>query len=99
MKNWLPLVFGPALAMASVPHVFPGHWLVVEAIAGAAGAGAGWIACLRHEVGNNAMERHPIVETLARQEDEVVDGVRRILGIQIGFHRAEACVQGGGVRL
>ena len=38
MKNWLPLVFGPALAMASEPELVAARLgqLVLEPVAGAA---------------------------------------------------------------
>ena len=78
-KNWLPLVLGPALAMASEPI-----WyccfdrLVVEAVARAATAGAGRVAALAHEAVDDAVEDHAVVVVVSGEEDEVVDRVRRV---------------------
>ncbi len=58
-KNWLPLVFGPALAMATVSGRIgrAGQVLVVELVAGAAGSGAGGVAALQHE---DALQGQPV---------------------------------------
>ena len=45
----------------------------LEAVAGAAGAGAGGVSSLGHEAFENAMEGDAVVEALAGEEDEVVD--------------------------
>src|SRR6266545_5850965 len=47
--------------------------LVLEGVAGAAGAGALRAAALDHEVGDDAMEDEPVVEALAGQLLEVAD--------------------------
>ena len=92
MKNWQPLVFGPALAIESTPGL---SWrklrveFILELVAGAAGAGAGGVAALDHEVVDHAVEDGAIVKALAGQEDEVVDRVA-------GLCRRTA---GGGYRL
>ena len=51
MKNWLPFVFGPLLAMAIEPMRYsPGFGqFVVELVAGSTGAGAGRVAALDDE--------------------------------------------------
>ena len=51
--------------------------LVVEGVAGAAAAGALGVAALDDEVPHDAVEGEPVVEALAGEEDEVVDGDRR----------------------
>ena len=52
MKNWLPLVPGPALAMASRPRrsSCTRPELIGEVVAWATHAGAGQVTRLRHEV-------------------------------------------------
>ena len=69
MKNWLPLVLGPELAMASLPGlleaVFGAPGLVGELVAGAAHAGAFGVAALDHELGDDAMEDGAVVELRA----------------------------------
>ena len=69
MKNWLPLVFGPALAIATEPIWY---WprlgqLVVEAVAGAAAAGAGRVAALAHEAVDDAVEDDAVVVVVQRR--------------------------------
>ena len=60
MKNWLPFVFGPAFAIASAPlDDLVVVELVLERVAGAARAGAGRVAALDHEVGDDAVEVTP----------------------------------------
>src|SRR5690606_6133375 len=51
-----------------------GVQLVGDTVAGTAAAGAGGIAALGDEAGDDAMERRAVVEALTREEDEVVDG-------------------------
>src|SRR6185312_14858675 len=53
--------------------------LVLELIAGAAGAGARRVAALDHEVRDDAVEDDTVVEAVARELDEVVDGLRRVV--------------------
>jgi len=53
--------------------------LVGELVAGAACARASWIAALRHEILNDAVERHGLVESLAGEEHEIVDGTGRFV--------------------
>src|SRR5579859_2024359 len=65
---------------------------VIEAIPWPAGAGAGWIARLGHKVRDDAVKSHAIVETLTRQEDEIVDRHRRVADEQVGLHRTQARV-------
>jgi hypothetical protein len=62
MKNWLPLVLGPELAMARRPGTSKfraGIDLVVKGVAGIAGACADGIAALDHELGNDAWKVVP----------------------------------------
>ena len=82
MKNWLPLVLGPALAMDSTPR----SWLdaiaglVLEAVARAAAAGALRATALDHEIRDHAVEIQAVVEAALGQVDEVGDGQRRLVG-------------------
>ena len=67
IKNWLPLVLGPELAMARRAgrvEVQVRIELIVEGVAGIAHAGARWIAALNHEFGNHAMECGAVVKRL-----------------------------------
>ena len=56
--------------------------LVVEPVAGAAGAGAGRVAALAHEAVDDAVEDHAVVVVVEREEDEVVDGLRGAGGVE-----------------
>ena len=86
MKNWLPLVLGPALAMESMPAASClrlGLISLLELVAGAAGAVALRVAALDHEGLrrlDDAVEGQAVVEAVAGEEDEVVHGDRRVLG-------------------
>ena len=65
MKNWLPLVFGPALAIERMPARSwrsVGMELVLELIARAAGALPERIAALDHEAVDDAVEDDAVVE-------------------------------------
>ena len=73
--------------------------LVFEAIAGAAAAGAGGVAALDHEVGDDAVEDGAVVEFVAGQEDEVVDGLGRFLGEQLADDFAARSGESRGVFL
>ena len=64
MKNWLPLLFGPALAIERIPAL---SWrgrmeLVFELITRAAEPLAQRIAALDHEAFDDAMEHQAVVE-------------------------------------
>src|SRR5262249_26147445 len=54
--------------------------LRLDLVAGAARAVALGIAALHHESGLYAMEGEPVVEALLGEGDEVLDGLRRVLG-------------------
>jgi hypothetical protein len=66
MKNWQPLVSGAGVGHGQlaglVELVRRAFGLVLEAVAGSAHAGAGGIAALDHEVGNDAMEDGAVEE-------------------------------------
>ncbi len=47
--------------------------LILEAIAGAAGTGAGWVAALDYKICNHAMKADTVVELLIDQEYKVID--------------------------
>ena len=55
------------------------------------------VAALDHEVGDDAVELDAVVEAVAGQEDEVVDGVRRVLGEEIDDDRPARGLERRGV--
>src|SRR5579875_597724 len=55
-------------------------WLIGELVARATGSRAGGITALGHEALDHAVKRHPIIEVVARQKDEIIDGHRRLFG-------------------
>jgi hypothetical protein len=63
------------------------HGLVGELVAGATGTTALGAATLDDELGHDAVEREPVVVTLPREHDEVVDRVRRELRVEIHHDR------------
>ena len=100
MKNWLPLVFGPALAMESEPTLCLWGLSLVSSsnlIAGTAAAGGRGIAALDHEVGDDAMKDGAVVEAFARQEYEIVHGLGRVLGEKLADDLALRGVERGRV--
>ena len=94
-KNWLPLVFGPALAMATEPIWY---WpalgqLVLELVAGAAAAGAGGVAALAHEAVDDAVEDDAVVVVVEGEEHEVVDRLGCLDGVEGDHDLAERRVE------
>ena len=75
------------------------HRLVGELVAGAAAAAALGAAALDHELGHDAVEREAVVVAVAREADEVVDGVRRELRVEIHHDRAAVGRDRGAVDL
>src|SRR5690606_7818649 len=71
--------------------------LVVELVARPAAAVAGRVATLGHEVLDDAVEGQPVVEVVARQDDEVVDRPRRLVLEQVDLDVAD--VRGEGRRV
>src|SRR5437867_13103768 len=65
MKNWLPFVFGPALAIERMPSelCLSCGWI--------SAAGACGIAALNHEAIDDAMEDDAVVKVLFGQLDEI----------------------------
>src|SRR5207237_10511582 len=57
--------------------------LVLELVARPAAAGALGVAALDHEVFDDAVKREAVVEFLAGEEDEIVDGLRGVLREQL----------------
>ena len=74
-KNWLPLVFGPGVGHGQRAELVAARrrQLVLEAVAGAAPAGALGVAALEHEAGDDAVEDDAVVVVVAGQHHEVVD--------------------------
>src|SRR5215204_1355672 len=69
--------------------------LVLELVAGAAGAGALRTAALNHEVADHAVEDQPVVVAVLRELHEVVDGLGCVLGEQLQLNLAVVGVHGG----
>ena len=59
----------------------------------------GRVATLDHEVRHDAVERESVVEALAREEDEVVDALGRVLGVERNGDVAAGRGHDGGVGL
>ena len=95
MKNCEPLVFGPGVGhrQRSADDLVVVE-LVLEGVAGTAGAGALGAAALDHEVLDHAVEGQPVVEAVARELAEVLDGLRRVLVEEADGDRAGVGVQG-----
>lgn len=62
--------------------------LVVKLITGAAATGAGRVAALDHEVGDDAVENETVVKAVVRQIFEVGDGARSLVGEEFDFDRS-----------
>src|SRR5829696_7400597 len=69
--------------------------LVLELVAGGAGAGALRAAALDHEVADHAVEDQPVVVAVLRELHEVVDGLGCVLGEQLQLNLAVVGVHGG----
>ena len=99
MKNWLPLVFGPALAIESdADLMLRGLFFTSsrEFISRPAAAGAGGVAALDHEIGDHAMKFGSIIKFLAGEEDKIIHRDRRVLGKKIAGDLAFGGLDGGG---
>src|SRR5436190_7277227 len=68
--------------------------LILERVARAAGPGAGWVAALDHEVRDDAVEDHAVVEAVAGELAEVLDGLGRVVIEELNRDRAVIGVQG-----
>ena len=62
--------------------------LALDAVAGAAHAGALGAAALNHEAGNDSVEDQTIIKMVIAQVDEVADALGRFVGIQLAFDDA-----------
>ena len=51
---------------------------------GAAHTGTGGVAALNHEAGDDAVEDHAVIKAFLHETDEVFDGLRRNVRIQLG---------------
>jgi hypothetical protein len=70
--------------------------LVLELVAGPAGACTGRIAALDHEAGDDAVEDDAVVEAVPGELDEVRDGLGSVLLEELEFDRAVVRVQRHG---
>ena len=97
MKNCEPLVFGPGVGHRQrAADDLVVVELVLELVARAAGAGAGRVAALDHEVLDDPVEDHAVVEALAGELLEVRDGLRRVLVEELERDGAFARAHRGG---
>src|SRR5437764_10532886 len=69
--------------------------LVLEWVAGPARPRAGRVAALDHEVRDHAVEDDAVVEAVAREALEVLDGLRRVLGEELDLDRAVVRMENG----
>ena len=62
--------------------------LALDAVAGAAHAGALGAAALNHEAGNDSVEDQTVIKMVAAQVDEVADALGRFVGVQLALDDA-----------
>ena len=62
--------------------------LALDAVAGAAHAGALRIAALYHEAGDDPVENKSVVEAAVYEAEEIVYGIRCNFGVQLGLDHA-----------
>jgi hypothetical protein len=74
-------------------------FLVVPGIARSAAPGAGGVAALDDEIADNAMEGHPIIKAIPRQEHEVVYGFGRFVCEEFDVELALGGLEMSGVGL
>ena len=60
--------------------------LTLDAVAGAADAGALGVAPLNHEAGYDAVEYDAVIKALADKRDEIIDRVGRDFGVKLRLH-------------
>ena len=106
MKNWLPLVFGPAVRhRQGAPDVVALDRLVRELVPRATGPHAApverrllavlAVAALGHEARDDAVEDDVVVEALLRELDEVGGRLRGALVEQVDLDVADVGGDGG----
>src|SRR3546814_824562 len=78
---------------ALVAEAVPG--LVLETVAGAAGAATLRTPTLDHEIVDHPVEVEAVVEAAPGQVGEIGDRQRRLLGLQLDANRAAVGVEGG----
>ena len=85
MKNWLPLVSCPALAMAHHTGLieFQVAIFIDERVSRSAHAGTTGVSALGHEAGQHAVEGHAVEVPLPGQEHEAVDRDGGLVGIKL----------------
>src|SRR5207237_5402845 len=72
---------------------------VIELISRSTTSGAGRVAALDHEVGEDAMKDCAVVKVFAREKDEVVHRFRSVLGKKIAHDLSPRGLERGGVML
>ncbi len=91
MKNWLSALFGSeARAIETVPRTcFALENSALQLVAGAARAGAGRVAGLRHEAVDHAVEHDAVVKPAPHQRLDLGAGVGRQIGPHLDDHPPE----------
>ena len=74
-----------------------GNNLILELVAGPAGAASGWIARLGHEILQHAMKVRVVVEAIAGQKDEIIHRCRGLVGEEPHAHIAFLGLENGVV--
>ncbi len=89
MKNWLPFVFGPELAMDSIPGLlcFNGIKFVLEVVTWPTGSSAAGTTSLNHELLDYPMKFETIVKALIGKVDKIGHRHRGLVGkkFQVDF--------------
>src|SRR5262249_57179534 len=70
--------------------------VVLERVTGTAHAGAGRVAALDHEVRDHAVEDDAVVEAVAGELAEVLDGLGRVVVVELDVDRPVTGLQRGG---
>ena len=99
-KNWLPLVFGPALAMATVPRVYsPLKWFIGKGVSGPTAAVSLRISALDHKTFNYPVENCSVVEIVLGKFKKISNCIRSGSCIKFNGYIPFSGVQNCRIRL
>ena len=92
MKNWLLAEFGSLVrAIEQTPRTCgsaENSCLQVRLRRAAGAVAVSAVAALGHEAGDDAVERHAVIEALVRQFADALNMVRREVRAELDLHRA-----------